>query len=165
MSCILKAEADAMVLKEDLGLHKALARNYVFKGLPEAVIATIAGLALKREYAEGEVIVKRFGKDSDLFVLLEGSACIHAANGDVIAEFGPGSVIGEISLVDSQPRSATVIATARVVAAVIPMEALRGIIDIDPSIGLAMMSNIAHVLCRRLRHLNEYVDSLGVANA
>lgn len=151
-----------MVLKEDLGLQKALARNYVFHGLPETVIAAIAGLAIKREYAPEEVIIKRFGKDSDLFVLLEGSACIHAAHGDVIAEFGPGSVIGEISLIDEQPRSATVLSTSRVTAAVIPMDALRGVIEMDPSIGLTMMSNIAHVLCRRLRHMNEHVDSIGL---
>ena len=151
-----------MVLKEDLGLQKALARNYVFHGLPDTVIAAIAGLAIKREYAPEEVIIKRFGKDSDLFVLLEGSACIHAAHGDVIAEFGPGSVIGEISLID-EPRSATVLSTSPVTAAVIPMEALRGVIQMDPSIGLTMMSNIAHVLCRRLRHMNEHVDSIGLS--
>ncbi len=154
-----------MVLKEDLSLQKALARNYVFHGLPGSVIATISALALKRDYETHEVIVKRLGEDSDLFVLLDGTACIRATNGNVIAEFGPGSVIGEISLIDSQPRSATVVSTSKVVAAVIPMDALRGIIDINPSIGFTIMSNIAHVLCRRLRHLNEYVDSLGVSQS
>ena len=154
-----------MVLKEDLGLQKALARNYVFQGLPRSVIAAVAGLALQREYKPEETIVKRFGKDTDLFVLLEGTACIHASHGDVIAEFGPGSVIGEISLVDEQPRSATVMATTHVTAAVIPMDALRGVIRMDPSIGLTMMSNIAHVLCRRLRHMNEHVDSIGLSQS
>jgi CRP-like cAMP-binding protein len=150
-----------MLLQEDLELRKLLARNYVFRGLPDTVIATLAGLAVKRPFASGEVLVERFGPGTDLFVLLEGTACIHASGGGTIAEFGPGSIIGEISLVDQQPRSATVEATTAGTAAVIPLSALRGAIKMDPGIGLAIMSNIAHVLCLRLRHMNEIVDAIG----
>jgi CRP/FNR family cyclic AMP-dependent transcriptional regulator len=150
-----------MLLQEDLGLNKALARNFVFRGLPDSLLATVAGLALKRHYVPEEVIVKRFGKGTDLIIILEGTACIHASSGDIIAEFGPGSIIGEISLVDEQPRSATVMATSPVTAAVIPIDALRGAISMDPAVGLAIMRNIAAVLCLRLRHMDDYVDAIG----
>jgi len=154
-----------MLLHEDLELRKTLGRNYAFRGLPESVIATIAGLAMKRVFADGEVLIERFGPGTDLLVLLEGSACIHASAGGTIAEFGPGSIIGEISLVDEQPRSATVTATSAGMAAVIPISALRGAIKMDPSIGLTIMTNISKVLCLRLRHMNEIVDALGVTTA
>ena len=154
-------EAFAMVLHEDLELRKTLGRNYAFRGLPESVIATIAGLAVKQKFRQDETLVERFGPGNDLLVLLEGSACIHAANGLTIAEFGPGSIVGEISLIDEQHRSATVVATTDGLAAAIPIKALRGAINMDPSIGLTIMSNIAHVLCLRLRHMNEIVDAIG----
>lgn len=150
-----------MVLQEDLELRKTLGRNYAFRGLPETVITTIAGLAVKTPFKADEVLVERFGPGTDLLVLLEGTACIHATGGGTIAEFGPGSIIGEISLIDEQPRSATVVATSEGIAAVIPIEALRGAIKMDQSIGLTIMSNIAHVLCLRLRHMNEIVDAIG----
>ena len=150
-----------MVLHEDLELRKLLGRNYVFRGLPETVIATLAGLAVKRPFSAGEVLIERFGAGTDLIVLLDGTACIHAAGGGTIAEFGPGSIVGEISLVDEQPRSATVEATSAGTAAVIPITALRGAMKMDPSIGHALMTNIARVLCLRLRHMDEIIDAIG----
>ena len=151
-----------MLLQEDLELRKTLGRNYAFRGLPETVITTIAGLAVKREFGKGERLVERFGAGSDLLVLLEGRACIHAPNGATIADFGPGSIIGEITLVDEQPRSATVTATTAGVAAAIPIPALRGAISMDPAVGLTIMTNIARILCLRLRHMDDFVDAIGM---
>jgi len=150
-----------MVLHEDLELRKTLGRNYAFRGLPESVIATIAGLAIKEPFKMGDTLVKRFGPGNDLLVLLEGDACIDSANGMTIAEFGPGSIVGEISLIDQQHRSATVVATSDGWVAKIPIDVLRGAIEMEPSIGLTIMTNIAHVLCLRLRHMNEIVDAIG----
>lgn len=154
-----------MLLQEDLELRKTLGRNYAFRGLPDSVISTIAGLAVKTPFKDRDVLVERFGPATDLFVILEGAACIKSSAGKTIAEFGPGSIVGEISLIDEQSRSATVIATADGIAAVIPIEALRGAIKMDPAIGLTIMTNIAHVLCIRLRHMNEIVDAIGTTTA
>lgn len=151
-----------LILNESLELTKTLARNYLFRGLPEPVIKAIAGLVIEREFGPEDVIVKRFGKGTNLFVILEGAASIKGSDGEDVAQFGPGSVIGEISLVDQQTRSATVVATSEVRAAMIPIDALRGMIEMDPSVGLTMMTNIAQLLCKRLRHMNEHVDSLGL---
>ena len=150
-----------MVLEEDLELRKTLGRNYAFRGLPESVIATIAGLAVKTPFRKGEVLIERFGQGTDLFVLLEGCASIRTSIGDTIAEFGPGSIVGEISLVDEQPRSATVEATSSGIAAMIPIQGIRGVIEMDPAVGLTIMTNIARILCRRLRHMDELVDAVG----
>jgi CRP/FNR family cyclic AMP-dependent transcriptional regulator len=151
----------AMLLREDLELRKTLGRNYAFRGLPDTVISTIAGLAVKLPFEEGERLVERFGPGCDVYILLEGRACIQAPSGAKVAEFGPGSIIGEISLVDQQPRSATVTATSAGMVAVIPIAALRGAIKMDPAIGLIIMTNIAHILCLRLRHMDDFVDAIG----
>lgn len=148
-----------MLLEDSLNLRATLARNYVFRGLPDRVLSVIAGLSVNHTFEPGEVIVRRFGKGTNLYVVLEGSAHIEEPAG-ANAEFGPGSVIGEISLVDGQTRSATVVAQTSVTTALIPIEALRGVIEMDASIGLTIMTNIAEVLCRRLRHMNQHVDSL-----
>lgn len=140
-------------------LARALRYNYVFRGLSQDVIAGIAALADVRTYLGGDVIVRQFDRNSDLIILLEGNARITGMDGETIAEFGPGSVIGEIALVDDEPRSATVTAMHEVKVAVIPSRALRAVMDMDPHIGKVVMTNIARVLCRRMRTMNANSES------
>ena len=140
-------------------LAKTLRYNYIFRGLSQDVIAGIAALADIRRYRGGDVIVRQYDRNSDLIIILEGSARIKSVDEDTIAEFGPGSVVGEISLVDDEPRSATVTAIGDVQAAVIPSSRLHAVMDMDPEVGKVIMTNIARVLCRRMRSMNSYQAS------
>lgn len=135
-------------------LARTLRYNYVFRGLSREVIAGIAALASMRSYQGGDVIVRQFEHNSDLIILLDGNARIKDLEGDTIAEFGPGSIVGEIALIDDEPRSATVTAVGTVHAAVIPSKALHDFMDMDPEVGKTIMTNIARVLCRRMRTMN-----------
>ena len=113
-------------------LAKTLSYNYVFRGLPRDVVAGFAAIADVRSYLGGDVLVRQFDYNSDVMILLEGQARIKSFSGETIAEFGPGSIVGEISLIDEQPRSATVVAIGNVQAAVIPAKMFRGMLDADP---------------------------------
>jgi len=140
-------------------LTKALRYNYIFRGLSRDVVAGIAALADIRTYRGGDAIVRQFDRNSDLVILLDGSARIKSIDDETIAEFGPGSVVGEISLVDDEPRSATVTAVGDVRAAVIPSDQLHAVMDMDPEVGKIIMTNIARVLCRRMRTMNSHQAS------
>jgi CRP/FNR family cyclic AMP-dependent transcriptional regulator len=137
-------------------LTKALSYNYVFRGLPKEVVAGIAALAEIRQYLGGDTIVRQFERTTDMYVLLEGSARIKSYSGRTLAEFGPGSVIGEIALIDDEPRSATVVAAGPIRAAVISAQLIRGMMETDPRIANVLVTNICRVLCRRLRTMNAY---------
>lgn len=141
-------------------LAKTLSYNYVFRGLSKDVVAGFASLAAIKDYRGGDVLVRQFDRNTDLFVLLEGEARIKSFAGETIAEFGPGSIIGEISLIDEQPRSATVTAVGDVKAAVIPSEVIRGMMETDPATAVVIVTNICQVLCRRLRTMNVHIDAL-----
>ena len=140
-------------------LAKTLRYNYIFRGLSRDVIAGIAALADIRGYRGGDVIVRQYDHNSDLIILLDGSARIKSVDGDTIAEFGPGSIVGEIALIDDEPRSATVTAIGDVRAAVIPSSQLHAVMDMDPEVGKVIMTNIARVLCRRMRTMNAHQAS------
>jgi len=135
-------------------LAKTLRYNYIFRGLSRDVIAGIAALADMRNYRGGDVIVRQYDRNSDLIILLDGSARIKSVDDETIAEFGPGSIVGEIALIDEEPRSATVTAVGDVKAAIIPSSQLRAVMDMDPLVGKTIMTNIARVLCRRMRSMN-----------
>lgn len=143
-----------------MDLARQLSYNYIFRGLPKDVVAGIAIMATTRRYQGGDVIVRQFERGSDLFVLLEGTAKIKDYRGDAVAEFGPGSVIGEVALIDEESRSATVVAAGLVEVAVIPADVLIGLMDADAETRAVIMGNLSKVLCRRLRTTNEHLSQL-----
>lgn len=139
-------------------LARTLSYNYIFRGLPKEVVAGIAAMAAVRDYMGGDTIVRQFDRSSDLFVILEGYALIKSYRGETVAEFGPGSVIGEVALIDEQPRSASVVARGPVKAAIISKQVLQGMMDTDPETARTLLMNISRVLCRRLRSMNAVVE-------
>jgi len=147
------------LLTPETELARTIRYNYIFRGLSRDVIAGIAALADIRSYRGGDVIVRQYETNSDLIIILDGSAKIKAINEETIAEFGPGSIVGEIALIDDEPRSATVTAVGNVTAAVIPSRQLHAVMDMDPEVGKVIMTNIARVLCRRMRSMNAHQTS------
>jgi len=144
------------ILTPELDLARTLRYNYIFRGLSRDVVAGIAALADTRHYRGGDVIVRQYEHNSDLIIILDGSARIKSVDEETIAEFGPGSVVGEIALVDDEPRSATVTAVGDVTAAIIPSKSLHAVMDMDPEVGKVIMTNLARVLCRRMRSMNAH---------
>lgn len=142
-------------------LARQLAYNYVFRGLPRKVVAGLAALAVERRFRGGDVIVRQFEQSDDLYVILEGSAKIRDFHGDEMTEFGPGSVVGEISLIDEQARSATVVAVGGTLCAVIPASMIRSMMDTDAETKATIMANLSRLLCRRLRSTNQRLTELG----
>lgn len=143
---------------EQMELGKTLAYNYVFRGVRREALYGLAATAEIRVFEGGDIIVRQFEHSDDLIVLLEGSARIKSFSGETVAEFGPGSILGEMALVDSQPRSATVVACHKTVVAVLSASVLRGMMDDDFEVKATIMTNMSKVLSRRLRTMNERFD-------
>lgn len=141
-------------------LAKQLSYNYIFRGLSREVVAGLAAMALERRYQGGDVLVRQFESSTDLFIIMEGTARIKDYRGDTVAEFGPGSVVGEMSLIDEDTRSATVVAAGPVSVAVIPASVLKGMMESDPEIKGTIMGNLSKVLCRRLRTTNDHISRM-----
>jgi CRP-like cAMP-binding protein len=90
----------------------------LFSGMPERAVEAIAGLATETTYAAGEPIVREGDPGETFIILVSGSAQVER-HARPIADLGPGDFLGEISLVDGGPRTATVIATEPVGALVV----------------------------------------------
>jgi CRP-like cAMP-binding protein len=148
-----------MLVLEDNNLVTALRNNYVFRGLSRDVVTGIAALSDRKRFRGGDIIVRQYELGKDLIIVLEGTARIKSAATDTLAEFGPGSMVGEMSLLDDQPRSATIVANGDLEAVIIPADALRQYMAMDSKISSVIMGNLARVLCRRLRSMNDKVES------
>jgi len=137
----------------------AIRFNYLFRGLSKEQIERVAEIVEQRKLDGGEIMVRQFDRDTDLMIIVTGGAKIKSFSGETLAEVGPGSVIGEVSLVDDQPRSATVVAVGTTVVAVIPGKKLGDLVNEDVALKAQLVLNIGKVLCQRLRTANVQLDA------
>jgi CRP/FNR family transcriptional regulator, cyclic AMP receptor protein len=90
-----------------------------------------------------------------------GHECYVVASGEVdvliddvcVATLGPGEVVGELSLLDHGPRTATVVARTPLDLFVIPQRRFKVLMERVPSLGLALMV----ALSQRLRAVDTAV--------
>ena len=84
----------------------------LFADLEPRDLLDLAELTREEELPAGQPLCEEDRPDSgDLFVILSGHAAVLVEGGErTIAELGRGEVVGELSLLDGSPRSATVVA-------------------------------------------------------
>ncbi len=143
-----------------MDIHSALESSYLMQGLSPAQISKIAAISQTKNFGGGELLVRQFAKDADLMIVLEGSAKVKSFSGEEIAEANPGSVIGEMSLIDDKPRSATVVSAGGTTVATIPHTQLWDLMNEEPEIAKVILCNIARILTARLRAANVALDSI-----
>jgi CRP-like cAMP-binding protein len=87
-----------------------LAHVPLFSELTPRELARIATVAKLVAYPEGATIVEEGSLGGRFFVIQSGAAKVRTA-GRTRAKLGPGSYFGELSVLDGQPRSASVVTT------------------------------------------------------
>ncbi len=138
----------------------AFRQNYLVYGLSEDKIDEILAIASFETLLAQEPICLKGVKSSDLYVVLEGRVNITSQHGEKLAELGPGAVIGEVALVDDQPRSANAVCITAVHFARLPAKELRQYMVQNKDVGFHMLANLARVLSTRLRATDAVVDDL-----
>ncbi len=89
----------------------------LFSTLSQRELGQLAAVTVPGELAPGAVLTRQGQKGGLAYVIARGRAEVVRANRR-LATLGPGDVVGELSLIDGQPRSATV-------KAVTPLEVLE----------------------------------------
>jgi CRP/FNR family transcriptional regulator, cyclic AMP receptor protein len=124
-----------------------LQRVNLFEACSSRQLRAIARIADVQEVPAGEVLA-RVGEPGDrFFVIVDGSARVEVSPQNQ-GRIGPGSFFGEISLLDGEPRSATVVAETAMRLLVIPRRDFVTLLREVPSLTERMLIT----LCQRLRH-------------
>ena len=109
-------------------------------------LRALVSAATEIDVKPGKVLVREGGFDSDLFVILRGSA--EVSRGDKrLRTLGEGDFFGEMALLHKAPRSATVTATSQMTVMVLGWRELEGILQDEP----ALMRPILSALAERVR--------------
>ncbi|MEQ1513792.1 MAG: TIR domain-containing protein [Lysobacteraceae bacterium] len=118
-----------------------------------ALAEALADLAELQEFEPGRALITEGGADNNLFLLLGGSADI-IVRGSKVAERTVNDVVGEMAAVDpTMPRSATVLATTAVLAAVITEPQLSELSGQHPEV----FRHLAVLMAQKLEQRNELV--------
>lgn len=86
-----------------------LANVAFFEGFSADELARVAAFGDEVDARAGAVLVDQGDAGTDCYVVVSGRASVFKS-GEFIAELGPGTMVGEMALVDHRPRTATVVA-------------------------------------------------------
>lgn len=99
--------------------------------------------------APGEALFRE-GEPADCMYVVRSGTVRVSTGTTVLEEFGPGTILGEMALIEESPRSATVTAVSDCEIAVVDRRRFLFLVQQTPSFAL----NVMKVLSHRLREMN-----------
>lgn len=118
----------------------------LFSEIPGRDLARIAQVTEELVVGRAESLMKEGELGDSLFILVEGEVEVRKGR-QAIAQLGPGECVGEMALLDSEPRSATVRAAEDVRVLRLDRDAFDELMDGHVDIA----RGVIRVLTRRLR--------------
>jgi CRP/FNR family cyclic AMP-dependent transcriptional regulator len=131
--------------------------------LSAAELDAIAAIVEARNVATGKDLFREGDPGDGLFLVISGEINVtkHAPSGELtLARLGPGGVLGEMSLVTADARSATGRALADTRVLHMPAAGFRALLAADSVAAHKVLAAIAEVLARRLATMNSVVLEL-----
>lgn len=94
---------------------------------------------------EGKVLIQEGRSGRECFVIADGEAAV-LIGGEEVARLGRGDIVGEMAVVDHEPRSATVVAETPLRAVVMTSLAFVAIAESCPPVARRVMKTLAQRL-------------------
>ena len=134
----------------------------LFSDLSPAQSALVTATMSKKRYKRGDLIVQQDTISDALFIILSGKARVlsHDSRGRevIIATLDVGDCIGDMSLIDGEPHSATVRAETQTDVLVLERDAFAHCLRDNATMADAIMRG----LVRRLRRADKQILSLAL---
>jgi CRP-like cAMP-binding protein len=116
------------------------------------VLEHIADVSGELPFADGDAIVLQGQVGNGLYIVTSGEVRI-VAGGEELARLGPGEFFGELSVIDQQPRNATVFAVGPTACLGLASWDLLALLEREPQLAM----NLLHELADRLRRIDAQV--------
>lgn len=134
----------------------------LFSTLTQAQAESVSEAVVKRRYKRGEIIVEQGKKSNFLAIVLTGRARVVTTDTRgrevILATMNPGDYVGEMSLIDNQPHSATVRAEVQTDVLILGRPEFARCLPENTSMAYAVMKG----LVQRLRHADRKIESLAL---
>jgi serine/threonine protein phosphatase PrpC/CRP-like cAMP-binding protein len=139
-----EARAKRLALKRDV-----LAKMPLFSRLTERELLRVMQAVEGREYNDGEIVIREGDKGDELFIVLEGKVRVFRGE-QTLTHLGPGEHLGEMALIRSVPRSASVTAVGHAELIAIRRQDFFEILRKEHEVAVKMLWQFLGVLADRL---------------
>lgn len=133
---------------------------FLFHGLNEAQLSIVANNLVARNIETNKVFIEQDSFSDEVYIISQGAVKVYRLTEDgeevSLAILGVGDVVGEMSLLDDEPRSANVETLQPTTLLALSKQSFREILRQYPDIAL----NLLAALSRRVRITNEHLESV-----
>ena len=128
-----------------------LLRNVsLFNQLSQRQLNAVAKHVDEVQLRKGAVLAKQGAQGMEAIIIVDGRARVET-DGTMLAELGAGDVVGEMSVIDGKPRSATVIAETPVNLLVLHRRDFVSLLETVPG----LQRKLLVTLCERVRQADQ----------
>jgi CRP/FNR family transcriptional regulator, cyclic AMP receptor protein len=140
-----------------------------FGGLSDASLDLLVSMLVERRFDAGATVVAEGEQGRSMFVVHSGTLVVsklgHAGQVLRMSGLEPGDFFGEMTLIEMQNRSATVVAESPTVLYELTAKNLYTCYKADIHAYVMVLQNINRELCRRLRRNDNRIAELQMLNA
>lgn len=133
------------MLRERNPKIRDLQRLKPFEACSKRELEDIARLCDETSVPAGATLTQEGAAGRECFVIVEGEAVVRIREREV-ARVGPGDIVGEMSLLNREPRSATVVATEPLTVFVMTAAQFAEVAARCPSVASRVMQTLAQRL-------------------
>jgi len=149
------------MIDADLNAEDFLARAPLFARLEHRSLRKLAALCMPRDFEAGAVVISEGDTGLGLFVVVSGRIEVSKRTGDEtvrLAVMERGDLLGEMALIDDQPRSASAVALEPTRCLLITRNSFQTLTSKDPEIAWCLLPTLAE----RIRDLQQRMIATGV---
>lgn len=147
-------------------LTSSVQKTDLFGKLSASDISKLTNSMVAVELPEGDAIYVEDEPADYVSLLISGKLTVlketEKGKSRQIAVILPGRSVGEMSMVDGKPHSATVVAGEQSIVAVLSKDAMESLVKSDPKLGTHLFRSFAEIISIRLRKTNnvlaQYLD-------
>jgi SulP family sulfate permease len=140
-----------------------LAEVGLFAGFNAPDLNAIEPYLKRASYPAGAIVFRESERGNEVLIVTKGtaSAYLQLANSNIrLATFAPGTIFGELAILDEGVRSATVIADRELVCRTLTTANFAALSTTSPSVAIRLLAAIARELSGRLRVANRTIHQL-----
>ena len=134
----------------------------LFESLDQQELEALSDVAFTRTFSKDNVIILAEEEGDTLFILKKGQVKVSIVSEEgrevILSLLGPGSVFGELSLLDGKPRSANVVAIEETELLMLRRVDFLQLIYKTPQIATALLAELA----TRMRKTDRQIEGLAL---
>lgn len=126
-----------------------------FTGIPDFILAAVAQVMEEVELPAGETFILNGALEDTMYIVVDGQVRVHN-EGKTIITLGPGQMVGELAVLDPEPRLGNVTTVDDTLLFRLKKSLFDDVLADHPEVA----RGVIHALCQRVREQGRLISSL-----